>query len=367
MQLLRFRIEEFGTGSSTVKKEKKPRRDYSSLPWIRRPPQRTFAALFVIFLLFYIMHFFWQPGRAFKDGSHDLKRNALWLQHGWIGADSWFVENNRLAKKPLFRDVKKVREFADLLNKHHIADVYPHLCPVQNDGAIMPVDDRQTELFLRELEGVRVLPWIGAPREDLDPQNAARRKVFVQSAAALLKRHPQFLGVHLNVEPWPDGNPEMLLLLDELRAALPTGKILSIAAYPPPTWWQPVPEVHWSQSYFEKVAARCDQMAVMMYDTGIRSRKIYQAVMRDWTRDVLNWTKGLKMPPQILLGVPVYDDDELYHRPGVENLETALLGIHAGLSDYPKLPAHYQGAAIYSDWTMDGPEWQYWRNHFCKP
>lgn len=345
---------------------KKPRRDYLSLPWLRRPPQRTFAALLIIALALYIMHTIWQPGRDFTDGRHDKSTNALWLQHGWMGADSWFTENKREAKKPLFRNTEKLREFATLLKRNHVTDVYPHLCPVQNDGSLMPVDDRQTELFLSEVKGVRVLPWIGAPREDLDPQNAARRKAFVQSAATLLKKHPRLAGVHLNVEPWPDGNKEMLDLLDELRAALPKGKVISIAAYPPPTWWQPVPEVHWDKDYFLQVAARCDQMAVMMYDTGIRSRKIYQAVMRDWTRDVLNWTSELNSPPQILLGVPVYDDDELYHRPGVENLETALLGIHAGLAEYANLPAHYQGVVIYSDWTMDSAEWQYWRENFCK-
>ncbi len=346
-------------------KSKKTRRDYSSLPWLRRPPQRTIVALLLVFLALFFAHTIWQPGRDVTDGRHDLKRNALWLQHGWIGDDNWFRDNKREAKKPLFRDVKKRREFAASLKQNHITDVYPHLCPIQSDGAIMPVDEKQTELFLRDLKGVRVIPWIGAPRQDLDPQNVARRTIFVQSAAALLKKHPGLAGVHLNVEPWPDGSQEMLKLLDELRIALPKGKIISVAAYPPPTWCQPVPEVHWKQAYFLQVAKRCDQMAVMMYDTGIRSRKIYQAVMRDWTRDVLAWTSELKKPPQILLGVPVYDDDELYHRPGVENLETALLGIHAGLGEFPQLPSQYQGVVIYSDWTMDSVEWQYWREHFC--
>lgn len=363
MQLLRFRLQKQRADFAKIEKL---RRDYSSLPWIRRPPQRTIAALFFIFLVLFITHSLWRPGRDVTNVRHDLARNAMWLQHGWMGADSWFVENKREAKKPLFHDTKKLRDFSALLQANHITDVYPHLCPVQNDGSIMPVDDAQAELFLRALNNVRVMPWIGAPREDLDPQNIKRRKTFVQSAAALLKKHPKLAGVHLNVEPWPDGNEEMLDLLDELRAALPKGKLLSVAAYPPPTWWQPVPEVHWDKAYFLQVAKRCDQMAVMMYDTGIRSRKIYQAVMGGWTRAILNWMGELKNPPQILLGVPVYDDDELYHRPGVENLETALLGLHAGLQTFSKLPAHYQGVVIYSDWTMDGAEWKFWRTHFSK-
>lgn len=347
---------------------KRCRRDHSSLPWIRRPPQRLFGPLLALSFLLFVAHSFWQPGRDFTDGRHDLKTNGLWLQHGWLGADSWFVENQREAKKLLFRYPARVRKFAELLKKNHITDVFPHLCPIQLDGSIMAVDDAQTELFLREMKGVRVLPWIGAPREDLSPDDGKRRKVFVQSVGALLKKHPKLAGVHLNVEPWLSGNRDMLLLLDELRAAMPPGKVLSLAAYPPPTWWQPVPEVHWDNDYFVQVASRCDQIVVMMYDTGIRSRKIYQAVMRDWTRDIFDWTSTLQKPPQILLGLPAYEDDELYHRPGVENLETGLLGIHAGLLDPNRngLPSNYQGAALYSDWTIDDREWQLWREHFLK-
>jgi hypothetical protein len=252
----------------------------------------------------------------------------------------------------------------NLLKQNHITDVFPHLCPVQPDGAIMPVDDRQSELFLRELKGVRVLPWIGAPIDDISPENARRRRVFIASTVALLKRHPSLAGVHLNVEPWPDGNQDMLRFLDELRTALPKGKILSVAAYPPPTRWQPVPDVHWSKTYFQQVASRCDHMAVMMYDTGIRYPKIYQHVMRGWTRDIFNWTENLPKPPSILLGLPAYDDDTDYHRPNVENLQNSLRGIHAGLHDLDGWPTNYQGTAIYSDWELDSMEWHHWLTHF---
>jgi D-methionine transport system ATP-binding protein len=65
----------------------------------------------------------------------------------------------------------------------------------------------------------------------------------------------------------PSGDSDFLKLLDAIRAVLPKGKLLSIAAYPPPTRWHPFPEVHWEQNYFREVAKRCDQVAVM--DAGV--------------------------------------------------------------------------------------------------
>ena len=32
-----------------------------------------------------------------SDGSHDVKTNGIWLQHGWLGDDKWF---QRHKKKP---------------------------------------------------------------------------------------------------------------------------------------------------------------------------------------------------------------------------------------------------------------------------
>jgi hypothetical protein len=143
---------------------------------------------------------------------------------------------------------------------------------------------------------------------------------------------------------------------------LPTGKLLSVAAYPPPTRWHPFEDVHWTEDYFRQVARRCDQLAVMMYDTALRKPKLYQHLMADWTGEVLTWSGG----KSVLLGVPTYSDaDSGYHHPDVENLENALRGIHRGLSRQP-LEKNYQGVAIYCHWETDETEWTYFHDHFLK-
>jgi hypothetical protein len=194
----------------------------------------------------------------------------------------------------------------------------------------------------------------------------------VQSAVTLLRRYPALAGVHVNIEPMPSGNPDFPVLLRELRAALPPGKILSVAAYPPPTRWHPFREVHWDEPYFRQVAAEADQLVVMMYDTSIRWPKLYQHVLRTWTPHVLRtWTPQVLewgAPAEVLLGVPDYDDAGTgYHHPEVENLPTALRGIHGGLAGYRSLPESYAGVAVYSEWQTDEAEWRTLEREFLRP
>ena len=158
----------------------------------------------------------------------------------------------------------------------------------------------------------------------------------------------------MNVEPCRSGNRGFLRLLEELRAILPPGKILSVAAFPPPTFLHPYSEVHWSRDYYQQVAERADQLAVMMYDTALPLEKVYQWLVASWTKEVLTWAK----PKQVLLGLPAYDDAGVgYHDPRVENLRNAILGVHGGLKQQHTLPVNYQGIALYSEWEMEDHEW----------
>ncbi len=328
---------------------------------IARPPWRTVALGVGLLLLFLGGYVIWSPGLDVRDGRHDRGRNGIWISHGWLGADQWFIRNHKTNEIALFRNPERIQALATRLRAHHITDVFPHLCPAEADGQVPAVDAVQVERFLDVLTGFRVMPWIGGPNGgNVRYLDAAWRAAFIHSIQELLAAHPRLAGVHLNVEPLISGDTNFLSFLDELHAGLKEGQLLSVAAYPPPTRWQPSEEVHWSERYFREVANRCDQIAVMMYDTGLRFPKVYQHLMGEWTTEVLAWSNGRP----VLLGVPTYDDVGVdYHHPQVENLRNALLGIHRGLSRQP-LPANYQGVAIYCDWETSEVEWLYFDQHF---
>lgn len=294
----------------------------------------------------------WSPGKQIRDGRHDLRSNGIWISHGWLGDDEWFV-NRR--DKAHFRDALQIQKLAAKLRNHGVRYVFPHLCPCSHDGPIPPVDPDQTERFLDAFDGFEVLPWIGGVADKhCVPGSSEWRTAFISSAVDLLRSHPRLAGVHLNIEPMPSGDPDFLELLDELRRELPDGKTISVAAYPPPTLWQPYSEVHWQEDYFREVAKRVDQLAVMMYETGIVLPKAYESLLSTWTSNVLKWSEGR----QILLGIPAYNAVGLgSHLSYVESLGNALAGIHAGLCTFKSLPEHYTGVALYCEWQMDADKW----------
>ncbi len=295
----------------------------------------------------------WSPGAKVSDGRHDLGRNGVWMQHGWLGHDDWFERYQRDTQR--FRNKAALEKLAVNFSSQRFTYLFPHLCPCQRSGQIDSVDHDQVERFLDHFPDQQVIPWIGGVlNEHCFLDNERWRKEFIHSTVALLDRHPRLAGVQINIEPLPSGNTDFLQLLTELRAAMQKDKILSVAAYPPPTILHPFPSVHWEESYFRSVAERVDLLVPMMYDTSIRLPKFYQHLMKNWTHQVLTWSGET----QVLLGVPAYDDGGAdYHDPRVENLEHSLHGIHAALASYPSLPQNYQGIAIYSEWEMESHEW----------
>lgn len=328
-----------------------------------RPPWRTVIAGVLFIFTLAAGWFFWSPGTTITDGRHDLAKNGIWLSHGWLGADDWFEKHQKESERTRYRNQSNISNLVAKLRAYGISDLFPHLSPADEKGNLPPIDDEQTELFLNAAEGLRIMPWIGGPwGTGARPWDRKWRTNFISQIEDLLHRHPRLAGVHLNIEPVPAGDTNLISLTADIRAALPPGKILSFAAYPPPTYWHQFPDVHWEEDYFKAIAEHCDQIAVMMYDTGLANEKLYRKLMSDWTRESLEWAD----PTQVLLGVPTYSDEGVeYHFPEVENITNALLGIHAGLL-HSRKPTNYQGIAIYSNWVTDDSEWNHLRQAFLR-
>jgi hypothetical protein len=211
----------------------------------------------------------WSPGDDVRNGRHDRGENGLWLAHGWIGGDPWFAAYKKESEKPKYRSTEALASLTERVRRHGISELFPHLCPTAPVGSVPPVDHEQMERFLDAVHPARVWPWVGGADLYREMEDPAWKQTFAGSVRALLSTHPRLSGVHVNIEPMRDGTASFLALLDALRSALPEGRKLSVAAYPPPTRWQRSDAVHWSESYFREVSRRSDHLAVMMYDTGI--------------------------------------------------------------------------------------------------
>ncbi len=311
--------------------------------------KRIGIALAVVLGIPAAAYFVWSPGDSAVK--LNLPNNAIWLGHGWLGDNSWFERNRRDVNA--FRSESAICKLMKNLRDNRIKTVYPHLCPAQFQGDIAPYDDEQVGRFLDHAAqyGIAVIPWVGGVLGESARIDSVRwRKNFAASVEKLLTGHPSLAGIQVNIEPLPSGNRDFIRLLEELRPVL-KGRVLSVAAYPPPTKWHPFPNVHWELNYLNEVSRHADQMAVMMYDTAIKMEKFYILLMKQWCRELAENVKC-----ELLFGVPAYEDaDSGYHHPSVENLSSAISGISAA-----KVKAH--GIAIYCEWEMTPDKWQTWQN-----
>ena len=136
----------------------------------------------------------WQPGVDVTDGRHDRGSNGVWLAHGWLGADEWFIKYNKTNEFAKYRSAASIKALADKLRMHHVTDVFPHLCPAEPSGQLPLVDNGQLERFLDNFSEFRVLPWIGGPNGPNVRANGQRwRAVFITNVCALIANHPQSL------------------------------------------------------------------------------------------------------------------------------------------------------------------------------
>ncbi|MDC0746073.1 hypothetical protein [Polyangium mundeleinium] len=73
----------------------------------------------------------WSPGATVRDGRYDLGTNGIWMQHGWLGGDGWFTQYGKEAKKPLFRDPRRLAEAAALLRTLLVnkKELWQQICP----------------------------------------------------------------------------------------------------------------------------------------------------------------------------------------------------------------------------------------------
>ena len=306
---------------------------------------RILKGLGVLAISSLLLYALWSPGATGPPPS-SRGQNGAWLTHAWWGDDYWFKFSSR---KPVdYRGEPAVLKLAERMSRLGVSDWYVHACPADKEGHLPELLVEQGKLLVQANSDGQVLAWVGGVQEDCSLTEPSWRKNFCEDATKLVSE-AGLAGIHLNIEPCPSFEPGYLKLLDELRVALPEGSRLSIAAYPPPSFLHPFPEVHWNKEFYEEVSQRCDDMVIMAYDASQPVSKTYIWMVKSWTADSLAWSK---VPVRI--GLPAYGDDGVgYHDPKIENLPNALSGLAAGTGDTPE---NYRGWAVYAEWTLDASE-----------
>jgi hypothetical protein len=155
-----------------------------------------------------------------------LERNAAWISADWTGEAV---------------DKAVVQQLAWDASHRRFRYLFPFVTYLQADGSFSPSYAHASEFvsgFRRFNTDTLLLAWMGVPLQkqgrlgvdgwvDLADESV---RLEIASFATSLVEEAGFDGVHLDVETVPDGDPSYLLLLDEVRAALPADRLLSVAS-----------------------------------------------------------------------------------------------------------------------------------------
>lgn len=283
--------------------------------------------------------------------------NGAWFAHEWVGAE---------------QSDERYSEIAARLADNRIADAYFHVGPLLADGTIAPSRYGAATRLLRELRArapaLHPQAWIGQVEKNgggpLDLSRAEVRTAIVATAGRFLDLG--FAGIHVNIEP-STGNPHLLELLAAIREqtarrgatlSIATDELEPIAGI---AWLTRVAGTRagfWTEAYYRAVLARVDQVAVMMYDTGLPTDWLYGALVK-WQTAAIRAIAGPGVT--VYIGVPTYEERRLSFNPEAENVRTALRAIRQGLHALPPGARDRFGVAIYADWTTDDAEWRQYR------
>ena len=294
------------------------------------------------------------PSPAARSTGHD----ALWLGHAWVGGHETDADVARLASS---------------LRGTGISDLFVHVGPLGDDGALDPAKAPGAAWFAAEVHavmpGVRLQGWLGdevEPSGAMDLESVATRARIVASARRVLAWG--FDGVHLDLEPVGDADPGYLDLLDALRPVVhAAGGVLSVSAeqVEPLTgsrWAMEAVEGHsswWSAGYLRQVASRVDQVALMTYDTALWSLSAYSGFVRDETAVAL---QAVPANVGLLIGLPAYHDARsIEHSSSAETVAAAIRGVRLALpAGTPENRAF--GVALYVDFAATAADWASYRS-----
>lgn len=304
------------------------------------------------------------PAAAGRSRGHD----AVWLGHAWVDG----------RRTPA--DLEQLRAHLAGTGVH---DLYVHAGPLEHDGSLdparYPAAARMIAAMHRVLPGVRVQAWLGDTiahdgKAGLHLSVPAVRDRIRASADRVLDAG--FQGVHLDLEPVAEGDSGYLAVLDSVHALTAVrGVPLSVAVPqidPSPTsWWGvPVPGLlsvpllppghpkWWSQGYFARVARRCDQIAVMAYDTGMPTSSLFGGYIARQTALALQATPAGTV---LLIGLPGYHTEDMGHHGYAETVAAAVRGARVSLARHDRDRQGF-GLALYVDFHATESDWTAFRD-----
>jgi len=283
------------------------------------------------------------PSSKFNAG-----KNGIWLRYLWYAGKHTPTEFDDLYEKLATRQFRYAY--------FHVLTTKPdgHLKLRNGDGAKQLTTDCRSHA-----PNAKPIAWVYIGSLDVNLDRPEVRKNLVEEFRWLINECG-FEGVQVDYEFAMCGSQGLLRLLEETRPALPKESLLSVAT----PMWYPGILWGWSDEYFEEVARRSDQLAVMCYDSYLYLPRAYAWLVSQQAIHITADCAQANPACRVILGVPTYDNQTLSHHPYAESLKNALRGVEQGLADKDAKLESFEGIALFADYTTDDNEWsqyeEYW-------
>jgi len=288
----------------------------------------------------------------------DQETNAIWIGTQWT-YDS--------------PDDAALAGLAQRLRDNQIGTIYAFVSLLQPNGtwtdtnrldAVKAFSDR----FKNTFPTVRLYGWLSIGSQGADGNNRLGDASVQQNIADFSQRMIgdfDFDGVFLNVVPVINGDESYLSLLRKVRATIGENAALAVAV--PPDWTPtdagvPIPQqiepgTIWDESYKQRVALLADQIFVAAYNAGFDTPGDFSAWVAYQVKTFAQAIADLDTTTELVIGVPTYDAAPPDHDPAVENVESAIQGIAAGLTDAGQAAQFVRGIGVYAEWETADAEW----------
>jgi hypothetical protein len=124
-----------------------------------------------------------------------------------------------------------------------------------------------------------------------------------------------------------------------------------------------VAPVHPTDEWLRTLADHVDQLAVMTYDTGIKTDADYERWTEYQTRTI-----GALVGDRVtvFIGVPT-DKDYQPHHTSAENAGTGSRGLRRGVADLPPEIAAHVGGAIFAEWVSTEDDYRTFETEWVRP
>lgn len=265
------------------------------------------------------------PERAFRSQGP----NAAWAEQRWVNA---------------IQDSGTYGQFATLLRRNRITDVYFYMGWPEADGTIPPERHAAAPILLREMRAqyptLRLHAWIEQVEKRgggvIDLSDADVRRNVAATAGHFLALG--FDGIHYGFPAAGSGNPHLLMLLDQTRILTDAANAaLSIDADP----LEPVPGLawlarktgsrngYWTGRYYQRVVSRVDQIAVVPAGAALPVRWLAAGLTAWQTRKIRPLTAG---HATLFMGVAPHGGGTPATTNHPAAVSPALVGIRKGMS-----------------------------------